>query len=60
MKLKIVVIDLELSRRQKVLGAGALGLSLALASTFAGAAPPVPFTANETLTADKLNATSTA
>lgn len=54
MKLKLVVVDLELSRRQKAVGAVAIGLSLALATTLAGAAP-VPFVADETLTATKLN-----
>jgi hypothetical protein len=55
MKLKIVVLDLELTRREKRVGAVALALASALVTSVA-LAEVVPFAAGETLTAAKLNA----
>lgn len=55
MKLKLVVVDLELTRNQKRLGVGALAVAGALAASVA-LAEVTPFAAGETLTAAKLNA----
>ncbi len=58
MKLKVVVVDLELTRRQKsVVGAG-LALTVALSAGIALAAPKT-FVAGETLKATELNASFT-
>jgi hypothetical protein len=55
MKLKLFVLDLELTRRQKALAAGALGVAIALASSVAVAVPE-PYTSGDILTAASLNA----
>lgn len=55
MKLKVVVLDLALSRTEKYVGALAFTLAGVLATSVA-LADVVPFTAGETLTAGKLNA----
>lgn len=54
MKLKIIVVDLELSRRQKLFGGLGLATSLALMSTVA-LANHVPYEEGEVLSATKLN-----
>lgn len=57
MKLKLVVVDLELTKRQKVTGLAALAATLVtVAGAIAVAAAPPPFVAGETLTATNLNA----
>jgi len=56
MKLKLVVLDLELSRRQKTLGAAGLGAAILLVGAVAVADVPNTFVAGDTLTAAGLNA----
>lgn len=56
-KLKLVVVDLQLSKRQRQVLAGLVGASLLGAAAVAYAAPKHIWKNNETLTADDLNAT---
>lgn len=53
MKIKLVTVDLELSRRQKLAGAALAMLVVPLGAALA--APPVTFTSGATLTAAQLN-----
>jgi hypothetical protein len=55
MKLKLVVVDLELTRRQKLYGALGIGGAAALFTSVALADVPVVFMANAPLTAKSLN-----
>jgi len=56
MKLKLVVVDLELSRRQRLLGAAGLGAAILMVGAVAVADVPNTFVAGDTLTAAGLNA----
>ncbi len=56
MKLKVVVVDLELTRRQRVGAMAGLALAVALAASAALAEVPKVFVAGEPLTAADLNA----
>jgi len=55
MKLKLVVVDLELSRRQKTALAAALGAAVLMVGAVAVADVPNTFVAGDTLTAAGLN-----
>jgi len=55
MKLKLVVVDLELSRRQRLLGAAGLGAAILMVGAVAVADVPNTFVAGDTLTAAGLN-----
>jgi len=55
MKLKLVVVDLELSRRQRMLGAAGLGAAILMVGAVAVADVPNTFVAGGTLTAASLN-----
>jgi len=55
MKLKLVVVDLELSRRQRMLGAAGLGAAILMVGAVAVADVPNTFVAGDTLTAAGLN-----
>lgn len=56
MKLKLVVVDLELTRRQKRIGAGGLAVALALVCGVAFGDVPKTFASGEILRAADLNA----
>ncbi len=60
MKLKVVVVDLELTHRQKRVATGSIALAVALAAGAALADVPKTFVAGETLRAADLNANFTA
>jgi len=55
MKLKLVVVDLELTRRQKRIRAGGLAVAVMLVAGAAWAEVPNTFVAQQTLTAGDLN-----
>jgi hypothetical protein len=59
MKLKIVVVDLQLSQNQRRFAAGALVAGCLGAATFARGAPPNTFSLGQTLKAADLNANFT-